>query len=337
MKKIIPALILGLILGALAAWLYTRTTTPTSDASAPATAAAPAAPEKPNPLRLDAAARAKAGITLIKPVTATLTPEVEGFARVLDTAPLVAMAADLKTARVALDASQQDLDRTQKLYDAGGNASAQALQTAQAAVARDTAALSAARAKLTVTWGGDFAQNTNGITDAVMQGSPLVRIDLLSGDTPPALMPKTAHLLPFAAPPSVDALEVEIIRSPAPTADPQLQGDSFLAIIPPKTISTFSYSIGTLLRATLTAEGKPTTTLTIPRSAIVYHQGSAWLYILGEEDTFERKHVTLGRSLPDDRIAITTGLDDPDDQVVTTGAQQLLSAELQSGDTGDED
>jgi hypothetical protein len=74
--------------------------------------------------------------------------------------------------------------------------------------------------------------------------------------------------------------------------------------------------------------------LVVPRTAVVYHMGSAWIYVLGEEDTFERKIVTLGRTVGD-KIVIVTGVE-ADEQVAATGAGQLLSAELQAGGAPDE-
>ena len=83
------------------------------------------------------------------------------------------------------------------------------------------------------------------------------------------------------------------------------------------------------MRATLAGPGEPQSALTVPRSALLYHEGSTWLYVLEEEDNFERKLVTLGRGVGEG-VVITSGLDDSH-QVVTAGAQQLLSAELQAG------
>jgi len=344
MKKILPALlllILGLILGAAATWLYTRTTaTALTAATTAPTAAAPAAPEKPNPLQLNAAKRAAAGITLAKSAPATIAPQVEAYARVLDTTTLIAQAADIQAARLSLDATQKDLDRTQKLHDTGGNASDAQLETAQAALARDTAALAAANAKLLASWGRDLAQNANNVLAQIMAGATLLRIDLLPGDAPaPAV--KQARLVKVggasSSPPREQdapaALTADII-APAPVADPQILGSSYIAIVRD---TTNTLPVGAQLRATLPAAGAPVVAPAIPRAAIIYYQGSAWIYVLGEEDTFERKLVTPGRLLPDDRVAIASGLDDPDDQIAVTGAQQLLSAELQSGQSGEED
>jgi hypothetical protein len=58
------------------------------------------------------------------------------------------------------------------------------------------------------------------------------------------------------------------------------------------------------------------------------------VYILGEEDTFERRLVQVGRAVGD-KLTVT-GIE-PSEQIVFVGAQQLLSAELQAGGAKDED
>lgn len=87
---------------------------------------------------------------------------------------------------------------------------------------------------------------------------------------------------------------------------------------------------GASLQASLPGAGSATAALAVPRSAIVYHQGSAWLFTPGADDTFVRRLVTPGRDIPPDSIAIVGGLG-PDEQVVVSGAEQLLASELQSG------
>jgi len=123
-------------------------------------------------------------------------------------------------------------------------------------------------------------------------------------------------------------VEAAVLGS-APVADPQLQGASFLAFV-----AQHAPPIGAALRATLAGPGEAEKVLVVPRTAVVYHQGSAWVYVLGEEDTFERKIVTLGRTSAGG-IAIASGLEESE-QVVVTGAGQLLSAELQAGGAPDE-
>jgi hypothetical protein len=60
------------------------------------------------------------------------------------------------------------------------------------------------------------------------------------------------------------------------------------------------------------------------------------VFVLGEEDTFERKLVGVGHAMDDENVVITQGLE-ADEQIVATGAQQLLAAELQAGGAPSED
>ena len=198
--------------------------------------------------------------------------------------------------------------------------------TAQAAASRDRAALNSAQARLGATWGRQLAQNAAAISDALAKGGTLVRLDVLPGETV-ASGAKDARV--SLAGQTDRAVAAEII-GPAPTADAQVQGRSYLALVQSASLPT-----GAALRATLPGAGDATPVLVVPRSAVVYHQGSAWIFVLGEEDTFERKLVTLGQRVGAEGVAILNGAE-PDEQVAATGAQQLLAAELQAGGAGEE-
>ena len=322
MKKIVFGILIGLLIGAGVTRLALRL-----PPSAPAKTAEPAAaaPEKENPLRLSPAKRTAAGIALAKPTETSLVSEVPAFGRVLDLAPLVTLAGEVEIARTAQAASEKEMDRAKKMFAAGGNASAQTVETAEANAARDRAVLASAQARLAANWGREIAGNLESLTQAFAGGAALARLDLLPGEMPdPAA--KTAHLnLPGAA----GVIDADVIGR-APTADPQMPGASFLVLVRGHPLPA-----GAALRGTLPGTGATTTGLVVPRSAIVYHQGSAWAFVLGEEDTFERKLVSLGRSVGDDTVAITQGLE-ADEHVVTAGAQQLLAAELQAGGAPEE-
>lgn len=285
-------------------------------------------PEKPkeNPLHLPPDKRAAAGITVGKAEETTLAPQVPGFGRVLDPAPFVALIAEQETARTAVASSEKELQRVQKLFAAGGNASAQAVETAESAVARDRATLASARARLLAGWGRELAAapNLQHVTDELEKGTSLLRIDVLAGETP-AEQVKTARV---ALPGTKEFLEAQVLGA-APAADPQIQGVGYLAVLHDR-----AWPAGTALRAILPGAGEPQKVFKLPRSAVVYHQGSAWIYVLGEEDTFERKIVTTGPGISDG-VTIISGAD-AEEQIVMTGAQQLLSAELQAGGAPDE-
>jgi hypothetical protein len=158
----------------------------------------------------------------------------------------------------------------------------------------------------------------------VDQGAALARIDLLP-DEVPAPAPKEATV----EVPGRGEVTARII-GPVLVADTQLQGPGFLVLIPGGRLPAGAYFRGRLPGSGETAHG-----LTVPRNAVVYHQGSAWVYVFGEEDTFERRLVTLGRAMGRDRVVVATGIE-ADDQIAVTGAQQLLAAELQAGGAGEE-
>lgn len=320
MKKLVVGILIGLLAGAGATWVALRPHGGTAAETAKAEAAKPPEKEKENPLRLNAAKRTAAGITLAKAAEAALTSEVAAFGRVLDATSMVALGAEAETARVAAVASEKELDRAKKLFAAGGNTSAQMVDSAEANAARDRTAVASAQARLATTWGRDVTKNFSAINQALAEGASLARLDVLPGD-PVGAAPKTAHLSLAG---STDVFEAEIL-GPSPVADPQVQGASFLVLLRGHPLPA-----GAALRGTLPGTGAAGQAFVVPRGAIVYHQGSAWIFVLGEEDTFERKLVSLGRAMGDDSVAVTQGVDAAE-QIVTTGAQQLLAAELQAG------
>lgn len=318
MKKMIAGMIAGLALGAGATWLALN-----QGGAAPTKAEAPAGPAakpKENPLKFNAAKRTAAGIVLIQPASLALTSEVGAFGRVLDAAPFVALVAELESAKIIFVASQKAAVRSKELFAAGTNASAQSVETAEAVAARDGAAVASARSRLLVGWGRKLADSSLAkIVAGLEEGSSLVRLDLLPGEVPAVDLKKVAVGLTGGG----DWVDAEIL-GPAPVADPQLQGISLLAFVAGHTLP-----VGGGVRATLPGPGGTTTALMLPSSVIVYHQGSPWVFVLGEEDTFERKLVSLGRTVGD-RVVIARGVE-PAEQIASTGAGQLLSAELQAG------
>ena len=152
MKKLFVGIIVGLAIGALGMRLMTGDAAPAKPGAAETAAPAKAEPKKANPLQLDAAKRAAAGIALAKPASITITPEIKGYGRTLDVTPLVALVAEEETAKASLAASEKELARVRQLFANDGNASAQAVETAEAAAARDRVAVGSARRRLATTW-----------------------------------------------------------------------------------------------------------------------------------------------------------------------------------------
>lgn len=325
MKKVIVGLLAGLALGGGAAWLLL----PRSGTAAPESSPkAEPAGEKAGPgLHLTDEQLAQAGLTVALPGTVTLNAEVKAYGHVLDPTPLVTLVAEIAMAQATLNASEKEFVRVKSLHEQDQNASAQAVETAEAAARRDRIALDSVQARLVVGWGRALARHTDlaGLIHTLVAGeASLARLELLPGDTP-AKLPTTARVGLLTGDTALRDAEVLGL---APTTDAQTQGAGYLVLwrtdpLPP----------GTALRAFLPAGGEARPALVVPRSALLQHAGSMFVYVQIGKGEYARKLVEPGQSLPDG-IVVTAGIGERD-QVVTVGAQQLLSAELQAaGITG---
>jgi len=217
MKKVLIGILAGLILGSGATWLALR----------PREAAQPEA--KPESLDISTASASVTkqleaiGLKYAAPETIKLAPEIQGFGRVLDPTPLVALVAEIEAVRVAATASEKEFARVQKLHSENANASAQAVETAEAAMQRDRTQLAAAQAHLLVGWGRALTRQADlaALLRALAAGdAALVRIDVLSGEAP-AQPPAVARVGPLA---NEGELHEVAVLGVAPSADPQAQG-----------------------------------------------------------------------------------------------------------------
>lgn len=319
MKKTLLTLSAGLVIGGAATWWILR---PHDDPRPEAAAVAGAKPGKTTGggLKLTPEQQASSSITTVAPESVQLPPEARAYGRVLDLSPLIVAVAEVATAQSALAASEKEFNRVRALHAEGENASAQAVETAEATLQRDRVALLASRSRLTAGWGRALAEKAGFplLEEALKQGWGLVRIDATPG---------SGTVAPIAA--RVGALtddslltSVELL-GPAPSTDPQLQGTGWLALwrehaLPP----------GATIRATLTLPGEPQSALVLPRAAFVRHEGSTWVYVQTGTGSYERRRVELARPLPDG-YAFAGGVN-ANDKVVVVGAQQLLSTELQA-------
>jgi hypothetical protein len=318
MKKSIPLFLLGLAAGGLIAWLALRhDSAPTAKTDAEAPAAAADTAEKP---------AAGNDIAVAFPKSVVLPPEVSGYGRVLDPAPLVALAAEVAAAQAAAEASSSELARVTGLHDHGDNASLQVVEAAQAAARRDGAQLMTAKSRLIAGWGreaaahSDFAALARDLTEG---NAALVRIDL-----PPegalASPPSTARVSPLLGSPVWH--EVAVLGA-APVSDAQIQGTSYLALWRGQPLA-----IGTALQAVVAAPGQPQTALLVSRDALVRYEGGTFVYVQKEKGGYEKRLVEVVRTLPDG-VVLSSGIGEQD-RIVVTGAQQLLATEVLGSTAG---
>ncbi len=329
MKKTLLGVILGILLGAGAMWLFGPSGPLGSPVAAPAakTDAAPAADEPtPGTVTLESDEQDKAGIKTARPTAMEFKPEAKGFARVLDASSLAAELVEIDSDAAALTASSNEYQRLQKLK-ASDNTSARALDAAEAAMRHDGFQLDAAKAKVIADWGRDLAGRADlpDLAKALLtQKSALIRVEMLGGETLPA-EPRTVRVTPVLG--NADPVAVEVI-GPAPSADLQSQGVAFFALLkenPPVP--------GTQLLAWMVGSADGEKGLQVPGNAIIRHEGDTFVYVHKGSEEFERVRVKLGATLRDGSAFIDGGLTAQDD-VVINGAQQLLSAELKSASGG---
>ncbi len=268
------------------------------------------------------------GVEMEAPEKAELAPRRVAFGRVLDPTPLVTLDSDLAAAEAALSASRAEYERSQKLLAAGENTSRKAAETAEAAFRADEIKADGIRRQGLLQWGatvGDDAKARRNFVEALVHGeAALVRVDLLPGDALSDL-PKAAKLLVLGR----EATPIETINiTPAADADARTQAQGFILRVdkPP-----FALRPGMALTAWLELAEKPRSGFTLPRSAVLRHDGRTWVFIQEEEEKFVRKPVTLDS--PMEKGWFVTGEDggvSADELLVVTGAQALLSEEMKA-------
>ena len=274
-------------------------------------------------ITLDAATQKIMGLQTAPLAPATLPRQVKGFGRVLDPAPLAALAGDLATALAANAASQAELRRLKTLATQQ-NASERAVQAAEAVAVRDQTQVEAVRLKLLTSWGPAIArrQDLSGFVQTLgAQSSALIEIDLPAGQ-PLEGAPTSALLIPSA---SEDKPIQARYLGRAPAVDPQMQSRGYLFLVEP---NESQLAPGAQVSALLELAGEPQSGASLPRPSIIRFNGAAWVYLQTSETSFERVEVKLEFPLAEGWF-VPAGFGAAG-KVVIAGAQQLLSEELKS-------
>ena len=111
--------------------------------------------------------------------------------------------------------------------------------------------------------------------------------------------------------------------SPSPGVDPAVQGAPWLYL------SAHALPAGWRTSARIAAARTSAAALLVPSRAVLWYGGQTWAYVKIARDRFARRFVRAGESPADDPrgIVVTDGFH-AGDEVVTEGAQLLLSEEL---------
>lgn len=260
---------------------------------------------------------------------------------VLQLQPLLDLKASYNTARMdiakaqaAAQTSEAEYKRLAELNRGSNNVSEKAVETARAAAESDQAAFTNAQQSLAVLndsielkWGEAIAnwlqKGSPQLSALVAQRKFLVQVTAIGGGS-------------FTSPPTAivqlpDGKHAEAhLLSSLPQLDPRLQAPSFLY-----TVSAHPGMVAGMNLAVVLPTGALRSGVIVPESAVVWWQGLAWCYVEAPAGKFTRVAVSTGDPGPGGWF-VSEGIS-PGTQVVTKGAQTLLSEEFHSAIQMDED
>jgi multidrug efflux pump subunit AcrA (membrane-fusion protein) len=262
--------------------------------------------------------------------------------------------ADANTAKASLAAAKATYDRMVTLNAQDKNVSDRAVEDALAKMKAEEARLTAAnqtlqlahsaldalqattapsqeKMQLIVQRGGEVVEVTAHPGEAIEAGQPVLRVShfdhpIAAITVPPGMEIATpeASIIPLAQPDHpFKAVRVGL----ASAADPKTKGQVLLYRVT-RQPNDPAIRPGTPVTARLRVEGEPLRGITIPESAVVRYLGKAWVYIAGDEKTFERREVTLDHRTADNHDWFVLQGFKKDEQIVTTGAAMLLSLQV---------
>ena len=283
---------------------------------------------------IDAATRAKSGIALT-PLTASTSPlEQQAYAAVLSVQDLAdarsgyaAAKATLDKGHASVEAARKDYQRLNALHNDDRNVSDKVFQAGVAALATEQANLQAAQAALQSVRSGVVQRYGEVIAGWLASDSPVLKRvlqqqDVLVQVTFPV---EAANLAPpksirVQAADNVFASATLVARSPR--MDPRVQGIGYFYVAPAQVLVP-GMNVLAFLPTPAEATG-----VVVPQSAAVWWQGRSWVYVQRSPDHFARVEVASDQPVKGGFV-VRTGLK-PNDQVVSTGAQLLLSEEFRS-------
>jgi hypothetical protein len=230
--------------------------------------------------------------------------------------------------QVDLSVLRSQYERVKQLYQQDQNMSLKAMQDAETAYRKSEAQLATDREDASLQL--DVVRQRWGsvVTDWIATGAPVLESILEQHEYlaqvvfPPGEVAKPPAMLSLSLP------EHHLISgrfvSPLPVVNQEVQGISFLYLVSDKLGIAVGMNlvafvpVGQLLRGTI-----------IPEGGIVWWQGRAWDYAETSPNTFTRREVPTQNPVPSGYFVPGSAFA-PGTEVVTSGAQALLSEEFRS-------
>jgi hypothetical protein len=303
------------------------------EADAPAEAKAPqrVSIENGEPtITLDAATQQKIGLVTTPTRASQQNEELQLFGNVVDVQELAAIENQAATARAqaAQARAKAAYDRNElarlKTLNADNRAvsdrvvqeAAATLAADEAAAASATASMQAAASTATQRFGpliaSALASRSALYENLISMRQVLIQIAQPLGNPPPQMLTTVGS----------DGRSIPArLLSPAPRVDPKLQGASYFYVAPRGNLAA-----GMNVTARY-AGARATAGVIVPSDAAVSFQGKSWIYIRRDPTRFARREISTATPVPGGFFVTNIK---PGSDVVTTGAQQLLSEEMRA-------
>lgn len=290
----------------------------------------------PGRIKLDANALRASGIVTAKVVAAESRAQLEVQGVIVDTRPLIdargrylAQQAEIRALRAAATASEAEYKRMLELYKDERNVSERTMLAAEAQWKGDRARLnSAEQAALSqaeairAQWGSALAQLAIGSSPAAFSGIA-AQTELVAEVSIPLEQDRTTAKNSITLEPTGGGKTVSArLLSAAPASTVGAAGATYFYRVP-----STGLRIGTRVAGRVPLSNSPSEKgVKVPDGAVVWHAGSAWIYVREKPDEFVRTPLETDRQLAGGWF--TGEAIDPGTEIVVTGAQLLLSEEL---------
>ncbi len=251
----------------------------------------------------------------------------------------LAAKADIEVLRTALSYNKNEFTRLQALNQDDKNISDKAVATARSNIKADEAKIAAAESNakniadsMRQIWGETLTQHATKaekselLQNLISNQEVLIQITLPYDTAEPADK-SSIKIAPAAVPgQSIRALYI----SRAPTSNATIQGKTYFYHAKTKELRA-----GMQVNAVSSISDKVSDGVIIPNTAIIWYAGKPWVYKKTATDKFGRIPVATDTEVENGWFY--QGKLKPDDEVVTSGAQLLLSEEFKSQITNEND
>jgi len=275
------------------------------------------------------------GITADVLAAAPHQEQIRAYGTVLDIARLTELSnryasaqAQMQTAQAKLAFSRVEFERATKLYNENKAVSEAQMQSAGATFATDQANLMAAQAQMRSLTAQAYQDWGSAIGKSLVDGSTMIgrlieRQDFLLQITLPPGAVLAAAPVTAAIETGKDTRSDITFVSPATHIDPKIQGVSFFYVARADSGVLPGMNVLAFLPTGKTVDG-----VAVPASAVVWWQNRAWVYQRAGPDKFVR--VEIATDLPAQGGGYVVADIPKDAEIVTGGAQLLLSEEFRS-------